>query len=234
MTEKELPRLAIIYNTICEIETLAERMTRINSKKYINLCKEAEKIMDNEYDGHTSEGLHKEILTMEDRLVRDGNLSATWCNLGPRILIHICCRDFNLFGGKEGWTSITHNEEHLGTHWVVGNSTFCDLDNVKYDQQPSWSNYEPCEKCREKLFRKYVKETLKDHPRIPKMLGGTSNCYGLDLERSKGFFILREDEYKVWKKRNGELADKTITRIVMKLPDPGYGLMSAKEWKEKF
>lgn len=220
-----MERLAEIYEAICELED-KEHVNSIKAKKYISLCKEAETIIKEKYDGWGLEELIKERQGLEEDLAEEGYISATKCNLGARIQIHLVCKENNLFGKTEGWTYCNK----IGKHWVIGNKTLCEIKDITYDGEPNWSGFRGCIKCKKVLFYKLVKEDLKQYPAIPENTGHSRSAYGVDCNRSNGVFRLEESEIKSIKKKNGEYDSKRVTKILYKIPDIGYGKITEKEF----
>jgi len=208
---KKLPRLAQIYQAMVKLEIETE-LNSINAKKYLNLCREALKIMESDY--HFGESSLKENLAEhESYFARHQSLNAFSVNTGARTDVHICCIHYNLFLMTEGWVACSKDDDH-GTHWVVGKDTLCKIFNVKYTTQPGWHNFDPCTKCRKILFDKCVKEMLKEEPIIPKKLYHSRSPWGINVERERGFFILKDRDKKV----------------IEKIKDIGYGKMTEKQW----
>ncbi len=216
----DLPRLAVIYNTMCELEE-DTHLNSLQSKKYINLLLEAEVIMERNYDGYGLTGLIKERKRHEDDFAREGKLHAIDVNLGARTYVHITCIEFNLFLITEGWISVKKDGKLITSeHWVVGSDTLCHLSGVEYQLQPSWRNHEPCVKCMKAIFKRRVLEIIEAEPRVPEKYGSSLSGYGIDITRIKGMFELR--------------SDSRSKKVIMTLPDIGYGKMSEKEWNKRF
>lgn len=212
-----MERLAEIYETICKLED-KEHMNSIKAKKYIRLVKEAEILIEELYDGWGLEKLKEDRLELENDLVKDGYVSATQCNLGARIQIHMACREYNLFGKASGWAYC----EKIGKHWVDGDKTICGEDNAIYTSEPSWNGYRGCKECKIELFNKVVADILKKYPKIKKDDSLSGSAYGISYSRSKGVFRLEESEIKIIKKRDGTLDDKRVETILLEIPDIGY------------
>ena len=224
-----VPRLVEIYDKIIELESVNEHMSRTSSKKYINLCKEAEKIITREYsDKWSAKGLIKERKILEDDLASKGYISAMKCNLGTRIEIHIVCRQFNLFGVKTGWVihCTINGNSNKKSHYVSDNNTLCGY-TVSYESQPDFvaGSISPyCISCRNLLSLQMIEIHLERHPAIPKNREQEISDHGLTIRRKDGYF---------------SLIDETIRRTkcmsnqeVLKIKDVGYGKTTLKKWNE--
>lgn len=128
-------KLVEIYDSNKKLE-MESRLSGSKAKLLINRCKEALKIIKNEFpdQSYSYESLEKHIKDLEDSLARSHEILTINYNLDARIDIHHVIREYNLYRINVGWTFASKNNKNSNYHFFK-NLTELPLCKLKYDYQ---------------------------------------------------------------------------------------------------